>query len=195
MLETVLRLLEIDSGSILIDDINIATIPRELIRERLTVIPQDALILMGTLRQNVDPPGTHSDAAIIAALDRVGLWAALSERVGLDGEMQDAALSKGQQQLLALARATLRTGKIVLLDEPTSSVDPETDKAMQRILAEVFSGRTTMTIAHRLDTIMGCDIIMVIDQGVLVEVGAPQDLIAKEDGWYYKLVKHWLRAG
>lgn len=145
--------------------------------------------MTGSLRLNVDPTKSHSDNSIIKALECVGLWSLLEERGGLDAEITNAGLSKGQQQLLALSRAMLRKGKILLLDEPTSNVDSETDATMQRILKEEFKNCTVLTVAHRLDSIMGCDAVAVVDAGRLVEVGSPVELLKSQDSWFSGLVK------
>ncbi|KAH8681655.1 putative ATP-binding cassette transporter [Xylariales sp. PMI_506] len=186
---TILRLLELDSGSISIDGIDLATVPRETIRQQLVTIPQHPLILVGSLRLNIDSHSEHPDSAVIHALERVGLWSVLSDRGGLDADLVASSLSKGQQQLLALARALLKKGRVLILDEPTSNVDTETDAVMQRVLREEFGDCTVLTVAHRLDTIMDCDCIAVMDQGRLVEYGAPQELLATKDGWFTNLAR------
>lgn len=182
------RLLEIDSGCIIVDGIDIASVPREKVRQRIVAVPQETLILTGSLRLNVDPTNDHPNSSIISALERVGLWSLLAERGGLDVEIADLGLSKGQHQLLALSRAILRKGKILLLDEPTSNVDWETDATMQRILKEEFGDCTVVTVAHRLESIMGCDAVAVVDAGKLIEVGHPDELVTREDGWLAGLV-------
>ncbi len=138
---TLLRLLEIQNGSISVDGLDISTIPRDTIRERFVTLPQDPLILFGSARQNLDPLGIASDDAIIKVLELVGMWdQVLESRGGLDAEITASSLSRGQQLLLALARAILkmRTGghRVLLLDEPTSSVDADTDEMVQRVIRE-----------------------------------------------------------
>lgn len=178
------------SGSIVVDGVDLATAPRETTRERLVAIPQDPLVLAGTLRLNVDPTAAHTDAAVAEALERVGLRGVLpAGRGGLDADVAASSLSRGQQQLLALARALLRGGRILLLDEPTSNVDGGTDAVMQRVLGEEFGDCTVLTVAHRLDTIVGSDVVAVMDGGRLVEVGAPAELLRKEGGWFAELAR------
>lgn len=189
VLGTVLHLLETNSGCIIIDGIDLTTIPPETIRERLVTIPQENLTLTGSLRFNVDPTNSHLDSSIIAALERVGLWSLLKERGGLEAEITYCGLSSGQQQLLALSRAMLRKGKILLLDEPTSNVDSETDTTMQRILKEEFRDCTVLMVAHRLDSIMGFDAVAVVDKGKLIEVGPPEELINRQNSWFTSLAK------
>lgn len=163
-------------------------IRRETIRSRLITIPQDPFILSGSVRLNADPAGTATDKAIILALEKVRLWDILESRGGLDATMNVNPLSQGQQQIFCLARAMLRTakGKILVLDEATSSVDSETDLLMQRLIRAEFSDYTVLTVAHRLDTIMDSDRIIVLDAGKLVEMGPPDELL-KQHGAFWGL--------
>jgi ATP-binding cassette, subfamily C (CFTR/MRP), member 1 len=191
LIATLLRLIEVDSGSIFIDGVDLATVPRDVLRERLATISQDALVLPGTLRFNLDPRLRHPDAAIMAALERVGLRAILfGMGIGLDDTLTAASgivLSKGQQQLLALARALLANGRLLLLDEPTADVDKQVEAVMQRVITEAFSGRTVLTVAHRVESLLDSDIILVLDQGCLVEVGTPPELLMMDNGWFRDL--------
>jgi ATP-binding cassette subfamily C (CFTR/MRP) protein 1 len=190
---TLLRLLEIESGKIFIDGLDLSTIPRETIRERLLVIPQDTLILAGSLRFNLDPYGVHSDDAIGAALERVGLNVLLD---GLDTTMFSSALSQGEKQLLALARMLLKSTRggashrILLLDEATSNVDTNTNTLFQRVVRKEFLGYTVLTVAHRVDTIMDSDVVVMMNDGSVVEVGSPDDLLKRDNGWFTKLIRY-----
>ena len=186
---TLLGLLDIIGGTIIIDGVDITTLARDAVRERLVTLPQDPLILIGSVRLNADPASANDDDAIIEALTKVGLWGVLSERGGLAAEITASTLSKGQQQLLALARALLKKGKILLLDEPTSNVDAETDKIMQRILREEFADCTILTVAHRLNTIIDSDVVVVLDGGRLAETGSPQELLKTKTSLFSKLAK------
>ena len=180
LLSTLLRLLDLDSGSIVIDGQDLSTLPREVVRTRMIAIPQDPFILSESTRLNADPGGKVSDDKIIAALTKVNLWSVIEPRGGLDENMKSQPLSHGQQQLFCLARAMLRTSKILILDEATSNVDRETDQLMQRIIREEFQGHTIITVAHRLDTIEDSDMVAVLDAGALVEFGNPKALLAKD---------------
>ncbi|EPE31810.1 P-loop containing nucleoside triphosphate hydrolase [Glarea lozoyensis ATCC 20868] len=168
------RMLEIDSGSITIDGIDISSIPRHIVRSHLNDIPQEAYFLSGTVRQNVDPSGISSSTQIVDALTKVQLWALIEEKGGLDADFDANFLSKGQRQLFCLARAILRPGKIVVLDEATSSVDIKTDELMQRLIRSEFADYTIIAIAHRLNNLVGFDRIMVLDHGKLVECDNPK---------------------
>ncbi len=188
---TFARLLEIDNGVITIDGYDLATIPRNIIRERLVVVPQDAPVLIGTLRFNMDPAGQHSDADMQAVLRQVGLWDIFENDRGLDTEVTTASLSHGQRQLLSIARAVLKGGRVVLLDEPTSSVDEATDGAVQRVLHESFRNCTVITVAHRINTIYpGSDVVVVMEGGRVVEAGVPEELVQRQDGHFAQLVRN-----
>lgn len=175
-----LRMLPIESGEIEIDGLDLQRLPRTTIRERLNVIPQDALFLPGTVRMNLDPRGESNDSALVEALEKVQLWSTLEARGGLDGELENDLLSHGQRQLFCLATAILRKTRIVVLDEATSNVDHKTDELMQRIIREEFEGRTVIAVAHRLNTIMDFDRVAVLDQGQLCELDSPMALLARQ---------------
>lgn len=175
LLSVLLRILDMTSGTILIDGIDLKVVPREIIRSRIVTIPQEPFILSGSVRLNANPTSTATDDSIIASLTKVGLWDILSSRGGLDAEMTANPLSQGQQQIFCLARALLKpNAKILVLDEATSNVDAETDRIMQRIVREEFKDFTVLTVAHRMDTIMDSDRIAVLDGGRLVEFKEPQ---------------------
>ncbi|MGI4851673.1 MAG: ABC transporter ATP-binding protein [Janthinobacterium lividum] len=191
LLLTLLRLLETSSGSIEIDGVDIATVPRDVLRSRFVAIPQDPFMLAGGVRSNADPTDSATDADITAALERVGLWSAIASRGGLDTDLSAQPLSQGQQQLFCLARAMLRRtaavgGGVLVLDEATSNVDSATDALMQKVIREEFRGWTIIVVAHRLETILDADKIIVLDQGRIVEEGPPEVLL-KRDGEFKRL--------
>lgn len=122
----------------------------------------------------------QADEILIQALQKTTLWEAIESRGGLDAELSELGFSVGQRQLFCLARALLSRSKILLLDEPTSSVDNETNDDIRKILKEVMYGRTVVEVAHRLDHITEFDVVVVMSEGRIIEFGAPQELL-KED--------------
>lgn len=152
LLLTMLRLIELSSGSITIDGVNITDIPLQKLRSSITTVAQDPLLLPASIRRNLDLNGTTTDASMIAALRKVCLWDLVSERGGLDAILSKDSLSQGQLQLLALARALLQTSKIVLLDEATSNLDHETDQIIQAVIRDDFATCTVIAIAHRVSS-------------------------------------------
>ncbi|EFE43741.1 ABC multidrug transporter, putative [Trichophyton verrucosum HKI 0517] len=170
----------IEAGQKVVDGLDLANLPRNVIRSRFNMIPQEPVFIPGTVRFNLDPCSQHSDYEIIEALKKALLFDVISAQGGLDAEFQPSSLSHGQRQLFSLAGATLQKSKIVLLDEITSNVDQATDELMQKIVREEFKFCTIIAIAHRLNTIMDFDKVIVLDGGHIVESGKPQDLLWKD---------------
>jgi len=158
-------------------------LPRSLIRQKITCLTQEPFLFTGSVRLNADPLLLATDAEIICALKRVSLWETISRKAGGGGEealdvvMDTNFLSMGQKQLFCLARAILRKGSVLILDEPTSSVDIKTDATMQRIIREDFSKHTIIMVAHRLDSLLDFDTVVMLDKGVIAEVGNPKALL------------------
>jgi ATP-binding cassette subfamily C (CFTR/MRP) protein 1 len=176
-------MLELISGSISIDDLSLASIPRSAVRMALNSIPQDPFFLSGTIRLDLDPSLSLLDSSLIAALQKVELYNKINLLGGLDADMDVDSLSHGQRQLFCLARAILRASKIVVLDEVTSSVDRKTDALMQKVIREELEGCTIVAVAHRLETILDFDRIAVLDRGMLVECDTPKKLLARENAF------------
>ncbi|KAL3963237.1 hypothetical protein ACCO45_000241, partial [Purpureocillium lilacinum] len=190
LLLTLLRLLETSSGHLRIDGVDLSTVPRQILRTRLTVLPQDSIILPERVRMNLDfaglfqnGPGSDSDVtddssyhdqALQNVLERTGLWDLVRQAGGLDADFTSLGLSPGQRQLFALARTLLRKTKVILLDEATSSMDEQTSKLMQQVMADAFEGSTVLMVAHRLQTIADSDYVLVFEDGRVVEAGDPR---------------------
>ncbi|KAK3771211.1 hypothetical protein RRG08_053354 [Elysia crispata] len=186
------RLIEASSGSISVDGINLGEIGLHDVRSRLTILPQDPVLFFGSLRMNLDPLDVYSDGQLWAALTRahlrdfvVSLPEGLDYPVGEEGQ----SLSVGQRQLVCLARALLKKTKILILDEATAAVDMETDTLIQNTIRSEFEACTIITIAHRLNTIMDYDRIMVLDAGLIKEFDSPSNLLADEDSAFYSMAR------
>ncbi|XP_072048401.1 ATP-binding cassette sub-family C member 9-like [Amphiura filiformis] len=179
-------------GTIWIDGIDIHEVPLTTLRQRLSIIPQEPVLFMGSIRKNLDPEGNRSDQELWHALDIVQLTDKVVELDGaLDAMVSDGGdnFSVGQQQLICLARAYLRKSRVLIMDEPTASVDKETSKVLQDLLSSAFVDRTVLSIAHRVHTIMDSNTIVVMDGGNVVESGTPKNLIAKEHGFFSSIYK------
>lgn len=184
-----------DSGTILIDGTDISTIPRQQVRSRLNTLPQEPFFLYGTVRDNVDPLKLADDETVIGALQAVGLWDFLESRGGLDEEVGEDKLSHGQRQLFCLARAVVKQGNILIMDEATSSVDAETDKVMEDVIREKFKGITVIAIAHKLDTVLDYDRVVLLDKGEVIETGNPKELLAAPNSAFYELYNKLATGG
>ncbi|KAJ3095768.1 hypothetical protein HDU97_006554 [Phlyctochytrium planicorne] len=175
------RIVEAAGGSIMIDNIPIQKIGLRDLRSRLSIIPQDPLLFSGTVRSNLDPFSEHLDADLWDALERSSMKEAVAALDGgLDAEIQAGGenLSVGQRQLMCLARAMVRKPKLVVLDECTANVDLETDSLIQKSLRENLKDATILTIAHRLNTVIDYDRILVLDQGHVAAFDAPATLLS-----------------
>ncbi|RDL30478.1 Uncharacterized protein BP5553_10356 [Venustampulla echinocandica] len=176
LVSTLFRILELDSGSIYVDGVDLATLPRQEIRSRLIVVPQDPYLFDGSVRLNVDPTGELPDEAIEGALKKVQLWDTIHESGGLSARVTNDFFSHGQKQLLCIASAMLRKGNILVLDEATSSVDSQTDAVVHSLIRTEFEHHTVIAIAHRLDSILDFDQVIYMDKGEIRESGNPMQL-------------------
>ncbi|KAH7165351.1 ABC transporter [Dactylonectria macrodidyma] len=174
-----LEMLDAQSGTISIDSVSISSLSPSDLRSKLNVIPQDPFLLPGDVRFNMDPFGEASDANIIRALERVGLWELIKEQ-GLDKEMDSGSWSAGQKQLLCLARAMVRQKKVIVFDEAASNVDSHTESTIQDIIDTEFKGCTVIAIMHRLHFVTKYDRVAILDAGTLVEYDEPSKLLAGE---------------
>ncbi|KAF9945731.1 hypothetical protein BGZ70_003646, partial [Mortierella alpina] len=186
------RIIESVKGQIFVDGIDISTLGLYDVRSRFSIIPQDPVLFAGTIRFNLDPLGTKSDQELWQALED----AYLKETVrSLEGGLQAVVLeqgenfSVGQRQLICLARALLRKTSLLVLDEATAAIDLETDALVQAIIRQKFAECTILTIAHRINTVMDSDRIMVLHQGKVVEFDSPLSLLSNPDSIFYSLAK------
>lgn len=182
-------------GEMFYDGVETHAVNLDALRSNVTIIPQVPELLAGSLRENLDPAGQHDDAALNDALRSAGLFALQSDmdegRITLDSTISSGGgnLSVGQRQILALARALVRGSKVLILDEATSAIDYQTDNIIQESLRQNLpSDVTLITVAHRLQTIMDSDKIMVLDAGRLVEFASPTELLQKRGGILKSLV-------
>ncbi|TID01979.1 Multidrug resistance-associated protein 1 [Colletotrichum higginsianum] len=196
-----LRLLEIVPGSengIVVDSLPVDKIDRDALRRRIIAVPQDAIFLPdgSTVRENLDPFQVADESECLSVLEQVGLLDGIQERGGIDSNLTADSFSQGQKQLFCLARAVLRRrvksrngmdGGILLLDEVSSSVDRVTDLAMQDIIRREFDGYTIIMVSHRLDMVLECDTVVVMDKGHVAEKGAPRVLKEQEGGMFREL--------
>jgi len=186
------RIIEPTAGHISIDQINTSSIGLLDLRRRLAIIPQDAALFEGTVRDNLDPANVHDDTELWSVLEHARLKDHVSRMEGgLDAKIHEGGsnLSQGQRQLVSLARALLTPSNILVLDEATAAVDIETDAMLQATLrSPLFANRTIITVAHRINTILDSDRVVVLDKGEVVEFDKPQELIKKR-GVFYGLVK------
>ncbi|KAL7914375.1 ABC transporter [Trichoderma velutinum] len=177
---SLLRMVEIQQGSIKIDGVNLSMHSRSEIRQRLNVVTQEPFIMPRDVRFNLDPLQSASDESMVAALQRLGLWELMKSEGGLDMPLRTTSWSAGQRQLLCLARAMVRKGKVLILDEAASSVDNATEETIQDIIESEFATHTVLAVLHRLRYIHRYDRVAVLDAGVLVEFDTPTALLSRD---------------
>ncbi|GAX75678.1 hypothetical protein CEUSTIGMA_g3121.t1 [Chlamydomonas eustigma] len=203
---TLFRLIDVTSGTIYLDNVDVSSIGLDALRSQLAIIPQDPVLFSGTIRSNLDPWDKHSDAKLWEVLGAVKLrWHISGSQGGLHARMQEAGdnLSVGQRQLFCLARALLQNARVLALDEATANVDRATDAVIQKTLREFAhssdnnsgqqqgstNGRVLLVIAHRIDTIMDCDNLLVLSSGELVEQGSPSMLGKRQGGMFAQMLQ------
>lgn len=187
------RLLEPLQGAIFIDDIDISKIGLDVLRQRLTIIPQDPTLIAGTLKYNIDPLNLNSDKDILDILTKIDFISdkdtplhkkeILYQMIEQNGDN----LSLGEKQMICIARAILRKSKIVVMDEATASIDIKTEEKIQKALKEIMNNSTVITVAHRIKTIIHYDRIIVMDNGKVVEFDTPENLLKNEKSLFYEL--------
>ncbi|KAJ2754959.1 hypothetical protein GGI19_002008 [Coemansia pectinata] len=191
LLQALLRVVELESGSISIDGIDLRKVGLHGLRRSISVVSQTAALLEGTMRSNIDPFGEHTDAEIDVAIRSCQLG-----ELGADKWIEGGGrnLSTGQQQLVSICRAVLRRKDILVLDEATASVDEQTEQIISAVINREFKHSTVLIIAHRLQAITECSRILVMDDGRLVEQGPPS-FLATRNGHYARLLRAAAAAG
>lgn len=187
LISALFRLAKLE-GAIYIDDVNTQAIGIHDLRKKISIIPQEPVLFSASLRYNLDPFGEFPDVKLWDALEEVELKDCVES---LDHTVNEGGsnFSAGQRQLICLARAILRNNKILVLDEATANVDPQTDSLIQVTIRTKFKDCTVLTIAHRLNTIMDSDRVLVMDSGTMVEYAHPFQLLKEQDGYFNKLVQ------
>ncbi|XP_022800440.1 multidrug resistance-associated protein 4-like isoform X3 [Stylophora pistillata] len=191
LISTLFRLSE-PRGKIEIDGVNIQELGLKDLRSKLSIIPQEPVLFSGPMRRNLDPFGEHQDTELWNVLEEVQLKKAVEELPNkLDEELAESGsnFSVGQRQLVCLARAILRHSRILVIDEATANVDQRTDSLIQATIREKFKHCTVLTIAHRLNTIIDSDKVLVLDAGRLKEFEAPYILLKNPRGMFFQLVE------
>lgn len=186
------RIIEAAEGGIMIDGVDISKLGLYKLRSSITILPQDPVLFSGSLRSNLDPTERYTDKEVWTALEHAHLKAFVSNlpqklmhECGEGGEN----LSVGQRQLICLGRTLLRKTKVLILDEATAAVDLETDKVIQETIRAEFTDCTVLTIAHRINTILNCDRVMVMDAGTVVEFDSPTLLLSNRSSYFFALAK------
>uniref|UniRef100_A0A673BSI4 Cystic fibrosis transmembrane conductance regulator n=1 Tax=Sphaeramia orbicularis TaxID=375764 RepID=A0A673BSI4_9TELE len=191
MVSALFRLSE-PKGKICIDGICISDIGLHDLRQKMSIIPQDPVLFTDTVRKNLDPFHQHTDEDLWNALQEVQLKSVVEELPGkLETVLAESGsnFSVGQRQLVCLARAILRKNRILVIDEATANVDPRTDELIQKTIREKFKECTVLTIAHRLNTIIDSNRILVLDNGTIQELDHPFMLLQNKEGFFYHMVQ------
>lgn len=185
------RLVEGASGQIIIDGIDVKEIGLHDLRSKLSIIPQDPVLFIGTVRYNLDPFNEHGDKELWEALER----SYMKERISaLESQLEAPVteggdnFSVGERQLMCMARALLRGSKILMLDEATAAIDTETDSLIQQTIRVEFKDCTMLTVAHRLNTILDSDKVLVMDDGRVAEFDKPSTLLANPNSLFSGMV-------
>ena len=190
LLSSLLRVIEVNSGSILIDDVDIASLHLKELRQSITFIPQEATLFDGTIRENMELLHRYPDHEIWGALESIGLKKTFEDRNGLDSKVEDGGdnFSAGEKQLISIARGLLMKNKLVLVDEASSNIDMKTEKFFLRSIKEKFHDCTVLMIAHRLNTIIDFEKMLVLQDGEVVEFGPTEELLRNDQSMFYNMV-------
>ncbi|CAL9104713.1 unnamed protein product [Musa textilis] len=197
LIQVLFRIVDPTNGHILIDSVDISMVGLHDLRSRLSIIPQDPTMFEGTIRSNLDPLEEYTDAEIWEALDSCQLGEETRKKeLKLDSEglMNENGenWSVGQRQLVCLGRAIQKKSKILVIDEATASVDTPTINLIQKTLRQQFSKSMVITIAHRITSVLGSDMVLVLDDGkFIVEYDTPARLLKDKSSFFAKLVTEY----
>lgn len=200
LLVALFRVVEPCGGSIIIDDVDILKLPLHGLRSNLAIVPQDPVLFKGSIRSNLDPFSEKDDEVLWNALSRVRMAEYVANMKGGSGNTlgslsekliadHGANLSVGQRQLLCMARAILRNATVLVMDEATANVDPDTDILIQETIRTEFRECTVLCIAHRLHTVANCDLVLVMDKGKVAEYDSPKLLLENSASIFYGMCK------
>ena len=186
---SIFRLIEPYTGTIFIDDIDIQKIGLDLLRKSLTYIPQEPILMEGSLKFNIDPFDYSNNEEIIQILKKIGFEYNEDDNKILERhiEVNGNNLSIGEKQLICIARAVLKKTKILIMDEATANIDVKTEEKIQKIINDTFNDCTIITIAHRIKTILNYDKILVLESGKIIEFDSPKNLLENKESHFYKL--------
>ncbi|KAK1310242.1 ABC transporter C family member 3 [Acorus calamus] len=197
LIQTLFRIIDPSAGHILIDGIDISTIGLHDLRSRLSIIPQDPTMFEGTIRSNLDPLEEYTDEQVWEAIDRCQLGDEVRKKEGkLDSSVSENGenWSVGQRQLVCLGRVILKKSKVLVLDEATASVDTATDSLIQKTLRRQFSDSTVITIAHRITSVLDNDMVLLLENGKILEYDTPSNLLENKSSAFAKLVAEYTAA-
>ena len=188
MVLSISRILETNHGQIMIDDVDIQNVELDYLRQSITIVPQESFIIEGNLRDNIDPLNKYTDEEILEVMDDFGIFKKMGkEKLNIKIKENGKNLSIGEKQLISFARAIIKKNKIIILDEATSSLDIETEKIIQKNMKYYFKDCTVITIAHHLQMVQGCQTILVMDNGQIVEKGSYSGLLNNKNSKFYSL--------
>jgi ABC-type multidrug transport system fused ATPase/permease subunit len=191
LLISLLRIVEASEGAVFIDGVDISKIDLKDLRSNIAIIPQEPILFVGSIRDNVDLFHKSTDEEIWRALDAVHLGETIRrmpQKLNYQVIENGKNFSLGERQLFCIARAMISKTKILVLDEATAAIDLQTDKLIQETIKRNFTEQTVLTIAHRLNTVMESDKILVMDAGNVVEFGPPLALLKRENGYFTSLL-------
>ncbi|XP_021323604.1 ATP-binding cassette sub-family C member 8 isoform X6 [Danio rerio] len=186
------RMVDTFEGQISIDGIDISKLPLQTLRSKFSIILQDPILFSGTIRFNLDPERKATDEMLWEALEIAQLMPVVKALPGgLDAVVTEGGenFSQGQRQLFCLARAFVRKSSILIMDEATASIDMATESILQKVVMTAFADRTVVTIAHRVHTILGSDVVIVMKHGGIIEYDEPDVLLEQKDSVFSAFVR------